>query len=454
MTWLDGYDRVHLVGVGGSGMSGLAKLLAQSGHTVTGSDLKRGPAFQALEGIGIECWTGHRPERVVDRDLVVYSSAVPDERDAEVVAAREAGVPTWERPALLAEMTRTRPALGLSGTHGKTTSSAMTVAALRALGRDPTFMVGGRLADLNTNAHVGEPSLFVLEADEAYSTFLGLALEGMVVTNVEIDHLDHYETMERLTGAFEDVAGRVDGPVLACIDDPGSAALVESAGAIPYGTGDGAAWRIEDPEHVGHSVAFTLARGSDSWRVTVPRPGMHVARNATGVLAMLGERGFDVATAAQGLASFGGVRRRFDVRARTNGITVVDDYAHHPTEIAATIAAGRLGGPDRVVAVFQAHHFDRTARLADEFGEALATADLAVVTDVYAPGEAPIPGVTGRLLAEKARDAGGEVVYVPRRIDLAAEVAGLARPGDLVLVMGAGDIYLVPDELATLLADA
>jgi UDP-N-acetylmuramate--alanine ligase len=452
MTFLEGVTSVHLIGVGGAGMSGLAKLLAQSGHTVTGSDIKGGPAFARLNALGVECWAGHRPERAGEWDLVVASSAVPEDRDPELLAAKAAGVEVWQRPALLAEMTRTMPALGLSGSHGKTTSSALAVTALRALGRDPSFMVGGQLVDLNTNAHLGERDLFVLEADEAYGTFLELALDGFVVTSIEPDHLNFYGTFERVEGAFREVARRCDGPVVVCLDEPGSARLAQEVDSVTYGTDESADWQILDPRHDGPAVSFTLAHGADRWPVTVPRPGLHVARNATGVLALLGELGMDVETAAEGLGSFAGVRRRFEVRARLDDITIIDDYAHHPTEIAATIAAARLGVPRRIVAIFQPHHFWRTADLATEFGEAMRGADVAIVAGIYAPGEAPIPGVTSRLIADAAESEGTLVRYVPRRIDLAPSVAEEVRPGDLVLFMGAGDITLAPDELATLLA--
>ncbi|HSG79093.1 MAG TPA: UDP-N-acetylmuramate--L-alanine ligase [Acidimicrobiia bacterium] len=452
MTFLEGVTSVHLVGVGGAGMSGLAKILAQSGHTVSGSDIKGGPAFSRLHAVGVECWAGHRPDRAREWDLVVASSAVPEDRDPELLAAKAAGIEVWERPALLAEMTRSMPALGLSGSHGKTTSSALTVAALRALGRDPSFMVGGQLVDLNTNAHLGERDLFVLEADEAYGTFLDLTLDGFVVTSIEPDHLNYYRTFDRVEEAFRDVARRCGGPVVVCLDDAGSARLARDVESVTYGTHEEADWRILEPRHDGPSVRFTLEHGGDRWPVSVSRPGLHIARNATGVLALLGELGMDVETAAEGLSSFAGVRRRFEVRARLEGITVIDDYAHHPTEIAATIAAARLGEPQRIVAIFQPHHFWRTADLATEFGEAMRGADVAIVAGIYAPGEPPIPGVTSRLIADAAESQDTLVRYVPRRIDLAPAVAEEARPGDLVLFMGAGDITLAPDELATLLA--
>lgn len=444
-------NRVHMIGAGGIGMSGLAKILAQAGHEVSGSDLKPSHALSALDRAGVEVWVGHRPEGAARWDLVVASSAVPD-RDPEIIAARAAGVEVWERPRLLSEITRRLPTIGVTGTHGKTSGTAMLLAALRALGRDPSFMVGGELVDLNTNAHLGEEELFVLEVDEAFGTFLTVELRGLVVTNVEADHLDYYRTLDRLESAFAEVAAAVKGPVVACLDDAGSRRL---AGAVPgvvgYGTAGDARWRITSLEHGDSAVRFVIEGPGVSVPVAIPKPGVHVARNAAGVLALVGELGLDVAAAAEGLRGYAGVRRRFEVRGRVGGVVVVDDYAHHPTEVAATIAAATLGHGGRVVAVFQPHRFTRTADLGAALGAALGGSDRAFVTDVYAAGEAPIPGVTGRVVAEAAAAAGVETTYVPRRSELAGVVAAAVRPGDLVLLMGAGDITLVADEIPPLL---
>lgn len=445
-------ERIHMVGAGGIGMSGLAKILAQAGHRVSGSDLKPSHSLAALEGAGVEVWVGHRPGAVGSWDLVVASSAVPD-RDPEVVAAVGAGVEVWERPRLLDVMTQRLPTIGVTGTHGKTTGTAMLVAALRGLGRDPSFMVGGELVDLNTNAHLGDRDLFVLEADEAFGTFLSLHLRGLVVTNIESDHLDHYRTMDRLEEAFGEVSRKVAGPVVACIDDAGARRMVEALpAATGYGTSEDARWRIVDFEPRPSGVAFHLIGPQGDTAVSIPKPGMHIARNATGVLALIGELGMDVAAAAEGLRGFAGVRRRFEVRGRVGGVVVVDDYAHHPTEVAATLAAATLGHRGRVVAVFQPHRFTRTAAVGVELGQALSGAQHAFVTDVYAAGEAPIPGVTGRVVADAASAAGVATTYVPRRAELAQTVADAVHPGDLVLLMGAGDITLVADEITPLLA--
>lgn len=441
---------VHMVGVAGAGMSGLAKLLVQIGHRVSGSDLRPGPILDSLGALGIDVWSGHRPERVGQWDLLVASSAVPA-HDPEVSAATAAGIEVWRRPDLLAALTTAMPAMGVTGTHGKTTGTALAVAALRAVGRDPSFMVGGQLLDLATNAHLGERELFVLEADEAFGTFLRLTLTGLVVTNIEADHLDHYETLERLFDAFEHVAASVTGPVLVCVDDAGSRRLAALGNAITYGTDASARWRLVDVQAGPEGVGFRLTAPGRSLPVFVPRPGIHTARNAAGVLGLVGELGFDLEAAAAGVARFGGLRRRFETKGRVGGVTVIDDYAHHPTEVAATLGAARPAVRGRLWAVFQPHRYSRTALHGAALGTALAAADRVVVTDVYAAGEIPVPGVDGRSVADAASGAGAVVDYVPHRVDVAGTVAAQTSEGDVVVTMGAGDITVVGDELLALL---
>jgi UDP-N-acetylmuramate--alanine ligase len=446
-------DRVHLVGAGGAGMSALAKLLFQQGRTVTGSDLKQSPALADLSDLGIEVWTGSRPEAAVLADLVVASSAVPA-TDPELVAAVARGVTVWQRPQLLGALTGVMPAIGVTGTHGKTSSTALLVTALRALGRDPSFVVGGDLVDQRTNAHLGETGLFVLEADEAFGTFLHLDLVGLMVTNVDAEHLEHYGDIAALDDAFASVVAGVRGPVLVGIDDPGGRRLATATGAVTYGTAPDAVWRIEDVEEATATVGFRLIGPKTLVDVEVGRPGAHMARNAAGALALVGSLGLDVAAAAASLRRFAGVRRRFEVRGEVGGVTLIDDYAHHPTEVAATLAAVRRGPWRRVWAVFQPHLFTRTLALHDQFGASFALADRVVVTDVFPAREVPIPGVTGELVAAAARRSVTVTVdYLPHRADLAGFIASGVEPGDVVVTMGAGDITSLPDELIPLLVD-
>ncbi len=432
-------QRIHVVGAGGAGMSGIAKLLAQLGHTVTGSDLKPSATLDALSDAGVEVWVGHRPDRLDDVDLVVASTAVP-EADPELRAATSLDLTVWRRPALLNAVTAALPTVGITGTHGKTTSTAMAVSAVRACGADPSFIVGGEIIALNTGAHLGDRDLLILEADEAFGTFRHLHLTGLLVTNVEADHLDHYGTVASLEEAFAQVAGSTDGPVLGCVDDPGVRRLAERASVIGYGTSPAAVWRMSELAATANGVSFHLQGPDVGVDVAVPQPGPHIARNAAGVVALFSELGLDADCLAAGLAGFGGVRRRFEVKARTGGVTIIEDYAHHPTEVEVTITAARLGTEGRLWVVFQPHRYTRTADLAPDFGAPLAAADRVIVTDVFSAGEAPQPGVSGRIVAEAVAASGGSVEYVERLGDVAAKLTPQLSDGDTVVLMGAGDV--------------
>jgi UDP-N-acetylmuramate--alanine ligase len=439
--------RVHMVGAGGAGMSGLAKILSQLGHQVTGSDVKPSRTLDALRDVGIETWVGHRPDAIRDVDLVVCSSAVPD-RDAELTAARDRGIEVWRRPALLAALTAATPAIGIAGTHGKTTSSALAVNGLRGSGHDPSFLVGGEIVGLNTGAHVGSDDVFILEADEAFGTFRHLVLSSILVTNIEADHLDHYGSVAAVEDAFAQVVDRVPGARVGCIDDDGVRRLATRIGITTYGFAPEAMWRITDLAHGGDGVSFTLNGPDHRVAVRLPKPGSHLASNAAGVITLLAIEGFDPGAIAEAMERFSGVRRRYEIRAIVDGVTVVDDYAHHPTEVAATIEAAALGSEGRVIVVFQPHRYTRTADLGPDFGAPLARADVVVVTDVYGAGEDPIIGVSGRLVATAAEAAGGSVRYVPRLTDVPDVIADLATGGDTVLLLGAGDITSIAGPVA------
>ena len=438
--------RIHVVGVGGAGMSALARLLQGRGHAVTGSDARHSPLLEELAREGIETWSGHRTDRLAGVDLLVASSAVPP-ADAEMSEARLRSIPVWSRPDLLAALTAEIPTVGATGTHGKTSTTAMLLVAAQAAGLDPSFVVGGEVRDLGTNAAAGTDDLLILEVDEAFGTFEHVRLESLVVTNIEADHLDHFGDLAEVEAAFERVVRAVSGDVFCCVDDPGSHLLAQRTAAVGYGTGSEAVWRAIDVETGAEGSRFRLVSPQGEWDVALPRPGIHMVRNAVGAIALLGSRGVDVAAAIGGLARFGGVGRRWDVRGEVRGITVVDDYAHHPTEVAATLDAAFSSGR-RVVAVFQPHLYSRTAAHADDFGVALARAAEVVVLDVYGAREAPMPGVDGTLVSDAARRAGAaRVTDVAERADAARVVAGFLEPGDLVVCMGAGDIADLADEL-------
>ena len=450
---LGGRTRIHVVGVGGAGMSGLAKVLAESGKTVSGSDIRRSSRLDALSDIGLDVWSGHRPHRIsAQTDLMVISSAVP-EQDPEVREARRLGVEVWQRPRLLAAMTAEITTVGPTGTHGKTSSTAMLVEAARAAGQSPGFVVGDQVLGLGTNAALGADPWMVLEVDEAFRTFEEIVLAGLVITNVEAEHLEHFETVDNLESSFVRVARGVDGPVVAGIDDPGARRVAVRAGLRGFGLSSDAHWRIVDLTEEAGRVSFRLTGGESSPRVTVPYPGIHMARNAAGVLALCGEMGLDLDRAAMGIARYRGVRRRYEHRGMVGGVTVIDDYAHHPSEISATLRAARNSGHERIWAIFQPHLYSRTAQMFTGLGAALAIADRIVVTDVYGAREEPRPGVSGELVAAAARRSGGRAVeYHPHRSRVAQQVETRLREGDLVVTMGAGDISMVPDELLALLA--
>ena len=442
------YKRIHIVGAGGAGMSALAKVLVAQGYDVSGSDLRGGATLEALAGIGVAVSTGHHPEVAVSADLVVASSAVPD-YDEELTAAAEGGIPTWRRPQLLEALTSEVPTIGATGTHGKTTTTALMITALQSIGLDPSFVLGGDLADSGTNGHLGSSDLLVLEADEAFRTFESLHLVGLVVTNVEAEHLEHFGTTQDLINSFVLVAESVSGPVVACVDDRGASEVASRAGTLTYGQSLAAAWRVEDLQRKGSGSTFRLVGPHGDVDVELPHPGRHVALNSAGALALLAELGHDLEAMARGLSGFRGVGRRWEHRGTVGGVVLFDDYAHHPTEVKATLEAAGGVTQGRLWAVFQPHLYSRTERFSDEFGAALSSADVVVVTDVYGAREAPVPGVTGELVADAAKLAGAEVYYVPHRADLAEFLLPKVDSGDLVLTMGAGDITLLHTEFAS-----
>jgi UDP-N-acetylmuramate--alanine ligase len=455
----EGSRTVHLVGVGGAGMSGLARLLLAAGHRVTGSDRSRSATLEALAALGAEVWAPHDATRLGRPDLVVASTAIRA-TNPELVAARILGVPVLGRAQLLALLMAGRDGIAIAGTSGKTTTTAMVVAILQAAGLDPSFAVGGDLKDSGVNAAAGTGPHFVAEADESDGSFLELHPTVAVVTNVEADHLDHWGDLEAVRGAFRTFVGQLpaDGTAVLCADDPGALDLAGSAPCpvVGYGFADRADVRGDDLALDAWSSSFAVTgRGRPLGRVTLGVPGRHNVQNALGAIAAALAVGAPFQAAVAALAGFAGAARRFHLRGEVAGVTLVDDYAHNPPKVAAALAAARLGPWKRVVAVFQPHLYSRTRLFAAEFGAALAAADLVVVTDVYAAREDPEPGVDGALVAVEARRARPDLdcVYEPDRAALAPRVATLVQPGDLVLTLGAGDITTLADELTSLLLE-
>jgi len=443
-------QRIHVVGIGGAGMSAIATVLAAMGHRVSGSDLKATQGLDRLRALGVTVAVGHDASQVEGADAVAVSTAIPA-RNAEVAAAAAAGIPVLRRAEILAAVVATRRAVAVAGTHGKTTTSSMLALALRAADFRPSFLIGGELNEIGSGAAWTDGEWLVVEADESDGTFLELAPEAVVVTSVEPDHLEHYGgDVAGLVDAFERFVAGAPGPRVVCADDPGAARLAFLPGTTSYGTAPTADYAMTDVAVDRASARFTVSRrGERLGTVSVPVPGLYNARNACGALAAAHLLGAPFDAAAAGLARYGGVARRYQFRGTRAGVTLVDDYAHLPGEVRAVLAAARLGGWSRVVCVFQPHRFSRTAALAASFAGAFDDADQVVVTDVYPSGEAPRPGVTGRLVADAAARgrAPGTVHYVARREEWAPAVAALLRDGDVCLTLGAGDITLLAADL-------
>ena len=440
---------VHVVGVGGAGMSAIAEVLVSMGHTVSGSDLKASSGLERLAALGVDVRVGHAADQVGGADLVTRSTAVPDGNSA-CRAAIERGIPLLSRAEVLGAISGLRDTIAVAGTHGKTTTASMLALVLREAGLRPSFIIGGDVNEIGTGAAWDEGSIFVVEADESDGSFLRLSTRYGLVTNLEPDHLEHHGGFEALLEAFDRFVEAVEGPVVVGVDDEEGAALAARHGTGTVGTSDGADWRLSDVQESWEGVRFTLTGPTTgAFSLELPVPGLHNARNAAAAAAVAVHAGADPPDVAGALARFGGVARRFEHRGRVGGVVLVDDYAHLPTEVEATLETARSGGFARIVAVFQPHRFSRTEALWSSFGESFDGSDVLYVTDVYPSGEAPRPGVSGRLVVDAVlRDRPGmDVRYVARREDLVAALASELRDGDLCLTMGAGDLTAVPDQL-------
>jgi UDP-N-acetylmuramate--alanine ligase len=446
--------RVHVVGAGGAGMSAIAIVLSEMGYRVSGSDRVAGAALDRLRAEGVTTFVGHEPGQVDGVDLLTVSTAVGSD-NPEIAAAEAAGIPVWSRGEMLAAISRQKPAVAVAGTHGKTTTSSMLTMALTEAGLDPGFVIGAPVEGLGTNARwSADATWLVVEADESDGTFLGLVRRAGVVTSIEPDHLGHYGSTAALEESFVRFVEETDGPVAVCLDDLGVRRLVAAApNAVTYGVAVEAEVRIVDHRSQRRSSVQTLRHAGIDRELTLAVPGLHNARNAAAAYAVAVSIGVEPEQAINGLARYAGVARRFEYRGEVDGVTFVDDYAHLPTEIEATLTAAADGGWGRVVAIFQPHRYTRTADLHASFARAFDRCDLLVVTDIYPSGEPPLPGVTGRLVADAALDAHPwrRLAYLPGRADLVSFLTSELRAGDLCLTMGAGDLTTLPDELLRLM---
>ena len=441
--------RIHVVGVGGAGMSAIASVLASMGHRVTGSDLKASSGLDRLRAQGVQVTVGHAAGNVGDAEAVTISTAVPP-TNPEVVEAEQRGIPVLRRADALAAIAATRRTAAVAGTHGKTTTSSMLALVLVEAGLQPSFIIGGDVNEIGTGAAWDDGEWFVVEADESDGTFLELGAEAAIVTNVEPDHLEHYGGFDQLIEAFRRFLTDAGGPRVVCSDDPLAAELAAEVGAVTYGTEAGAEWRMTDVQTGRAGTRFSLEHDGDRVaEVSLPVPGIYNARNACAALITGWLLGAPLEAGVRALARYGGVARRFQFRGERDGITFVDDYAHLPGEVSSVLSAARSGGWDRIVCVFQPHRYSRTAQLWRDFGEAFDDADVIVLTDVFSAGEQPRPGITGKLLVNAVLEARptARVVWLPHRHELAGHLRRILRPGDLCLTLGAGDLTALPDEL-------
>lgn len=435
--------KIHFIGIGGVGMSGIALVANEQGLIVSGSDMRKSYMTDLLENAGIEVMIGQRAENIKDPDVVVISTAILD-NNPELCAAKEKGVEIWHRAQMLAYLGRDLKTLACAGTHGKTSTSSMLASVMDTLGEDPTFLIGGVVRQYDTNARSGRGKYYVVEADESDKSFKYIDPFSAIVTNIEADHLDHYSDLDEIYEKFEEFIKSINpkGAAVVCGEDAKLTEIAKRAhnNVLTYGFGD-CDYKITDYKVQGVGCSFKINNIPCSLK---QNPGKHYALNATAVIALLDFLSFDIEKAAQAMSFFAGIKRRFDLVGEENGITVVDDYAHHSTEIAATVKAACSLDFKNVHVIWQPHRYSRAKLLTeiyhDEFAHAFDGCKTVTITDVYAAGETPIPGVTGETFYNVVCEGTAKPYYVEHRNDIVDHMVSLAKPGDLVITMGAGDI--------------
>ena len=446
-------QHVHFVGIGGIGMSGIAEVLLTMGYTISGSDMKLTPITERLASLGARVFEGHSAENVGDAKAIVVTSAL-NIANPEMAEAKRRAIPIIPRGELLAELMRLKYGIAIAGSHGKTSTTSMTASVLSEAELDPTVVVGGRVAAMGgSNARIGQSSFLVVESDESDGSFLKLAPILAIVTNIDREHLDHYKDIEAIRNAFRDFVNKVPfyGAAILCLDDENVQQILPQVKrrTLTYGTSAQADLTITNVKSGHFSSDWDLAlRGCDLGTFRVNVPGLHNVLNATAAVAVGLELGVTADVIRRGLASYTGVDRRFQVRGESHGITIVDDYGHHPTEIRATLAAARLCNYKRVLAVFQPHRYTRTQHLMDEFAKSFHAADAVYLLDIYAASEQPIPGVTAQALADRMTAFGHRGAHYVGSIDNAVQaVVDASRAGDCVLTLGAGNVWQAGDRL-------
>lgn len=454
-------ERVHFIGIGGVGMSGIARVAHDQGMEVSGTDMKESRYTKQLRDAGIKVFIGHDASNVPsnpDPDVVVVSTAIMD-ANPEYRAAKERGLEIWHRAKMLAALGVGKSTLAVAGTHGKTTASSMVASTLDALGEDPTFLIGGIVRTYGSNAHSGEGAHYVVEADESDKSFTYLDPHAVLVTNIEADHLDHYTNLDEIYVKFSEFMSSVhdDGAIVACGEDTKLAELARATGKRVYTYGFGHDFDVcicdYRAQGVGSTFTLELPDGTVTSGSVKQNPGRHNVLNAAGAITLLWALGYDPVAVADALAEFAGVRRRFDLVGEEGGVTVIDDYAHHPTEIAATIAAAKMLDFRRVHVLFQPHRYSRvklfTQVLHDEFSHAFDQADSVVFMDVYSAGETPVPGVNGKTFMSVVleSDAHPQAAFLAHRQEVVPYLVSRVRPGDMVITMGAGDVTAIGPQL-------
>jgi len=448
--------RVHIMGIAGAGMSALARILVARGVPVSGCEARDSTTVAALRAVGATVHIGHSAGHLDDTDTFVYTTAI-NPKHPEFVAARESGKPVLRRAVALAAALEDRTCIAVTGTHGKTTTTSLLTVAIQAAGLDPSFAIGGNLYETGLNAHLGTGELAIVEGDESDGSFLLLHPAMAVITNIEADHLENHGDLEGIFRAFEQFVDRIDhnGMLLACADDPGARRIADYAHASgrrvrTYGTSDGADIRVSEIAEHPDGVEFTIdGAGLQRLRVRIGALiGQHMALNAAAALGLAVELGLDLDVVLDTWREFRGVHRRFEYRGSASGISVYDDYAHHPTEVAAQLTAARaVAGAGRLIGVFQPGTYSRTQTFATEFANALGIADIAVVMDIFPAREEPIPGVTGALIADQVPLPRQDVIFEPSFSEAPRRIAEVAAPGDVILTMGIGNVYLLCPEI-------
>lgn len=443
--------RIHFIGIGGSGMSGLARIALADGIAVSGSDSKDSTVLTALAALGATIYKSHQSSNVDGADVVIYSTAI-SANNPEIARALERSIPIMTRASALALLMHGLTSIAVAGTHGKTTTSSMATVAFQACGADPSFAIGGTLSASGSNAHRGSGDYFIAEADESDGSFIAYHPHAAIITNIEHDHVDFFATAAEVTEVFENFARTIpnDGYLIYCNDDAGSRALGEKVShctTYSYGTEASSDLKLDQIE-----LTAAGSRGRAIWKGTVVGfieltvPGKHNLLNAAGALALAMALGLNSAAFLSGLTAFRGAGRRFELKATVNGIRIIDDYGHHPTEITVTLeAARRYADAGRVLVIFQPHRYTRTQAFLDKFAESLDYADDVTLLEIYAASEQPIPGVSSELIAEKMKRG----TFLPNFVDASERIIALANPGDVILTLGAGDV----NSLAPIIAD-